>query len=274
MAPFWKEIVWKLWVCWISTRTWFNKVWFRFSGCFRENNNTEGLARRWGDSAPNLNEAPRGPLARPLEKRIMRAYGLLKSGQGSQQEWMNLTSVVTEIIGNNKESNLAARPDIYISTIQGGFHPNLEKLFVTYKHGMREYHVCYKDTFVFPPATNLPVINVEDNDRGPKGEGAVSGDAFGSSLLLYGVAFSDISLLWREFSGPGRDFYSGSDYETTIRDIVQFFAMNRGNGVLKDPNTLDLCDEAEIHIVTLEKTIIISISDTPIHCLEMFQRSP
>ncbi len=163
------------------------------------------MARRWGDSAPSLSEAPQS-LARPLENRIVRAFAVFPDSEG----WIDLTHTVKSAM-TKQDRNLVSRPDIYVASIRD-FHPDLEKLFVTYKCGMREYQVCYKTTFVFPPS-----LASNTHAKMPDRVSVHSSDI---------TRWVDITPLWRNFSGPAHDYYCGSEYETCFSDVVQYYHMN------------------------------------------------
>jgi len=185
-------------VCWEIAKRYAIAI--KYTGAKLIVDNDKDRKAIWGKSAPSL-ENPPIPLNRPISQRIVQAW--MVSEDESPRECLQ------EFRKFIDEKNQLSRKDVFHNSLSA-FEKNSgnQKLVVVYKNGMRTFSVVYKDDIVFPPST-------------PSKSTAATQKNFTAILNYQNPEHTEeATQLVQTLSGPCRDFYVGSTYETTVKDVI------------------------------------------------------
>lgn len=235
MNPFLQSIAFRFLVIWHRVKRFFTSARFYMSSwwSFIFGSSRSGAARR-GKSAPSL-DAPPAEMVKPLETRIVKAYGTCKttdpdaSNEMSIPHWMDMTSIFRTVVSDITKNQAAPRPDIFISSLSvlnDSSLINVGKLLVSYKNGMSSHTVCYYDDgpssveggIVFPPSvkhstTTMAPLSLDSAIDSVKVTTQLENrEATNGHELV-------VTSYFKQFSGPARDFYEGAPYATRPVDI-------------------------------------------------------
>jgi len=199
MSAYLKSAGFSALVCWEMTKRYALALKFSAYKFFACGDEHEARRAIWGKSAPSLDQAP-VPLRRPISQRIVQAWTVSAGDRGDCTEALR-TFVDTQ--------NQLDRADVFHNEL-AVFSPTVDALVVSYKNGMRKYAVVYKSDIVFPPSTARPADQC--------------GKVF-TAIFNYiddPEKTADVTKIVQPLSGPCRDFYVGSTYETTVEDVILF----------------------------------------------------
>ena len=175
---------------------------------------TKRRLQKWGNSAPSLLTAPQS-LARPLSQRIIKDTAFsndLEKIASGEDDFTDMTFALKQIM-DHKENNTLDRQDVFHCILKDRIGlPKGSTLLVEYKNGMRTHFVTYKEEMVFPPSVT----------QAPSTTPLVTLPNYDIILTTAEKIKSNVTKLFQQFSGPAQDFYCGSTYETTIRDLYNY----------------------------------------------------
>jgi len=207
---------------------------------FQDDSNEEDRRRAvWGQSAPSL-DAPPIPLNRPISQRVLSAWLLCRKNISESPTLQPCTEEFRTFL-NEKNLLKRRRSDIFHNFLENftpasAEHSDLvqpaaeRKLLVFYKNGVREFAVVYKKDIVFPPSVSQKAVPEDENCL----------DVLNASF--FDITVDNITKISKQLKGPGRDFYRGSTYETTVFDICLVSCAQK---ILSVRDVSEGCDDLE-----------------------------